>query len=81
MAGEAVSEVYPCIPLSGNRAVAIGVTSYTSKVFFGIVGDRDAVPDLDVLAQCIEDALLELVETIDKRRSHAPRGRQRPTKG
>lgn len=81
MAGEAVSEVYPCIPLSGNRAVAIGVTSYTSKVFFGIVGDRDAVPDLDVLAQCIEDALLELVETIDTRRSHAPRGRQRPKKG
>ncbi len=80
MAGEAVSEVYPCIPLSGNRAVAIGVTSYNSKVFFGIVGDRDAVPDLDVLAQCIEDALVELVETIDKRRTHAPRGRQRPEK-
>jgi diacylglycerol O-acyltransferase len=80
MAGEVVSEVYPCIPLSGSRAVAIGVTSYTSKVFFGIVGDRDAVPDIDVLAQCIEDALLELVETIDQRRAHAPRGRQRPEK-
>jgi diacylglycerol O-acyltransferase len=80
MAGDAVSEVYPCIPLTGNRAVAIGVTSYTSKVFFGIVADRDAVPDVDVLAQCIEDALLELVETIDKRRTQAPRGRQRPVK-
>lgn len=80
MAGDVVSEVYPCIPLSGNRAVAIGVTSYTSKVFFGIVADRDAVPDVEVLAQCIEDALLELVETIDKRRSQAPRGRQRPAK-
>ncbi|GAA3514068.1 wax ester/triacylglycerol synthase family O-acyltransferase [Aeromicrobium panaciterrae] len=78
--GAAVSEVYPCVPLSGSRAVAIGVTSYTSKVFFGIVGDRDAVPDVDVLAQCIEDALLELVETIDQRRAHAPRGRQRPEK-
>jgi diacylglycerol O-acyltransferase len=80
MAGEAITEVYPCIPLSGSRAVAIGVTSYTNKVFFGIVGDRDAVPDVDVLAQCIEDALLELVETVDKRSTHAPRGRQRPTK-
>ncbi len=80
MAGAAVSEVYPCVPLSGSRSVAIGVTSYTSKVFFGIVGDRDAVPDVDVLAQCIEDSLLELVETIDKRSTHAPRGRQRPTK-
>ncbi|WP_332645142.1 wax ester/triacylglycerol synthase family O-acyltransferase [Aeromicrobium sp.] len=80
MAGEAITEVYPCIPLSGSRAVAIGVTSYTNKVFFGIVGDRDAVPDVDVLAQCIEDAVLELVETVDKRSTHAPRGRQRPTK-
>jgi diacylglycerol O-acyltransferase len=46
-------------------------------VFFGLVADRDAVPDADVLAQCIEDALAELVETVG-RRSRAPRGRQRP---
>ncbi|MCW2788512.1 MAG: wax ester/triacylglycerol synthase family O-acyltransferase [Aeromicrobium sp.] len=80
LAGEAVSEVYPCIPLSGRRALAIGVTSYNRKVFFGIVADRDAVPDVDVLAQCIEDALQELVDTVESRRSRAPRGRQRPTK-
>jgi diacylglycerol O-acyltransferase len=80
MAGEAVSEVYPCIPLSGHRAVAIGVTSYNSKVFFGIVADREAVPDVDVLAQCIEDALIELVDTVESRHRRAPRGRQRPAK-
>ena len=80
MAGEAVAEVYPCIPLSGARAVSIGVTSYHGKVFFGLVADRDAVPDADVLAQCIEEALAELVETGDTRRTRAPRGRQRPLK-
>lgn len=80
LAGEAVAEVYPCIPLSGRRALSIGVTSYHGKVFFGIVADRDAVPDVDVLAQCIDDALIELVESVDGRRSRAPRGRQRPTK-
>lgn len=80
LAGEAVAEVYPCIPLSGKRALAIGVTSYNSKVFFGIVADREAVPDVDVLAQCIEDALMELVETVEGRRARAPRGRQRPVK-
>ncbi len=80
MAGEAVAEVYPCVPLSGHRALSIGVTSYRSKVFFGIVADRDAVPDVDVLAQCIEDALAELVETVTSRSGRAPRGRQRPTK-
>jgi len=80
MAGEPVAEVYPCIPLSGNRAVSIGVTSYRGTVFFGLVADRDAVPDADVLAQCIDEALVELVETAGTRRSRAPRGRQRPRK-
>lgn len=78
MAGELVSEVYPCIPLSGNRAVSIGVTSYNGKVFFGVVADRDAIPDVDVLVQCIDDALVEMVETVANRRTRAPRGRQRP---
>ena len=79
MAGERVSEVYPCIPLSDNRAMSIGVTSYNGKVFYGIVADREAVPDADVLAQCIDDALVEMVETVGSRRSRAPRGRTRPT--
>lgn len=80
MAGEAVAEVYPCVPLSGNRAISIGVTSYRGRMFFGIVADREAVPDVDVLAQCIEDALAELVDSVKESRSRAPRGRQRPTK-
>jgi diacylglycerol O-acyltransferase len=78
MAGEAVAEVYPCIPLSGNRAISIGVTSYRGKVFFGLVADREAVPDVAVLAQCIRDALAELVESVSAKGSRAPRGRQRP---
>jgi len=80
MAGERVSEVYPCIPLSDNRAMSIGVTSYNGKVFYGIVADRNAVPDADVLAQCIDDALVEMVETVGGRRNRAPRGRTRPVR-
>ncbi len=80
MAGARVSEIYPCIPLSDNRAMSIGVTSYDGKVFFGIVADRIAVPDADVLAQCIDDALVEMVETVGARRAKAPRGRARPAK-
>ena len=79
MAGEQVAEVYPCLPLSDHRAVSIGVTSYHGRVFFGIVADREAVPDVDVLGQCIREALEELVETVGTRRGRAPRGRQRPS--
>ncbi len=77
MAGEPVAEVYPCIPLTEHRTVSIGVTSYRGRVFYGITADREAVPDVDVLAQCIEDALAELVETANTK-TRAPRGRQRP---
>jgi diacylglycerol O-acyltransferase len=77
MAGEPVAAVYPCIPLTEHRTVSIGVTSYRGRVFYGITADREAVPDVDVLAQCIEDALAELVETTHTK-TRAPRGRQRP---
>jgi diacylglycerol O-acyltransferase len=63
--------------LTEHRTVSIGVTSYRGRVFYGITADREAVPDVDVLAQCIEDALAELVETTNTK-GRAPRGRQRP---
>lgn len=78
MAGRKLKEVYPAIPLSGHRAVSIGVTSYNGRVFFGIVGDREAIPDIDVLGQCILDAVNELLETTGPQ-TRAPRGRKRPS--
>lgn len=78
MAGEQLAEVYQAIPLIDHRAVSIAVTSYHGRVFFGIVADREAVPDVDVLGQCISEALEELVETVGPRRGRAPRGRQKP---
>ena len=75
MAGEPVGEVYPCIPLSGRPGPVDRRHVVHGKVFFGIVADRDAVPDVDVLAQCIEEAL----ERARSRPSgpERPRGRQR----
>ncbi len=81
MAGEQLAEVYPAIPLIDQRAVSIAVTSYHGGVFHGIVADREAVPDVDVLGQCIREALEELVETVGPRRGRAPRGRQKPGRG
>ena len=54
---------YPVLPLPPGHLLTIGVTSYNGEVFFGLTGDRDAMNDLDVLAQCLTDARLELVET------------------
>ena len=63
-AGDALMlSTYPVMPLARGQAVSIGLTSYDGGVYFGLNGDRAAMPDLDVLGQCLVDSLAELVET------------------
>lgn len=62
-AGSRMLASYPVIPLSAGHLLAIGVTSYDGEVFFGLTADRNAISDLDVLAQCLVDALDELLDT------------------
>jgi diacylglycerol O-acyltransferase len=74
-AGAQLVASYPVLPLSAGHVLAIGVTSYDGEVFFGLTADRDAISDLDVLAQCLLDALEELLDTTARARN----GRQ-PTR-
>jgi WS/DGAT/MGAT family acyltransferase len=62
-AGAKMLSIYPVVPLAKNQAVTIGLTSYDGGVYYGLNADRDAMPDVDVLASCIEEALAELVAT------------------
>ncbi len=52
---------YPVMPLARGQALAVGLTSYDGGMYFGLNADREAMPDLDVLGQCLVDALAELV--------------------
>jgi diacylglycerol O-acyltransferase len=74
-AGARLAASYPALPLSAGHLLTIGVTSYNGEVFFGLTADRDAIRDLDVLAQCLTDALEELLDTTVR----ATRARQ-PTR-
>lgn len=74
--GARMLESYPVHPLLPDHPLAIGVTSYDGKVFYGITADRDAVPDADVLGQCVSEALEELGDTVADTASRAPRGRR-----
>ena len=77
-AGARMLETYPVHPLLPGQALAIGVTSYDGQVFYGITADRDLVPDADVLAQCLTEALTELLD-VGGSRTQAPRGRVKKT--
>ena len=63
-AGAKMLQMYPVVPLAKGQAVSIGLTSYDGGVYYGLNADRDAMPDIDVLAACIEDSLAELVGTV-----------------
>lgn len=76
-AGAQMLESYPVQPLLPGHALAIGVTSYDGGVYIGITADRDALPDVQVLGQCLEEALEELVDSASDSRPRAPRGKKK----
>jgi diacylglycerol O-acyltransferase len=76
-AGARMLQSYPVPPLLPGHAPAIGVTSYDGHVYYGLSGDRDALPDLDVLGQCLVESLEELVDSASDSRPRAPRGRKK----
>ena len=79
-AGARMLETYPVQPLLPGQGLAIGVTSYDGGVYYGITADRDALPDVQLLGQCLTDALEELVDSASSTRPRAPRGRKKAAK-
>lgn len=77
-AGARMEATFPVPPLPPHHLLAIGVTSYDGGVAYGITADRDAVPDADVLGQCLTEALAELLDTASGSRPRVPRGRRKP---
>jgi diacylglycerol O-acyltransferase / wax synthase len=57
-----MEESYPFIPLAGDSALSIAVSSYAGGMFFGLLGDRVVLPDLDVFADLLRDAVQDLLE-------------------
>jgi diacylglycerol O-acyltransferase len=75
-AGAVMEQTYPVPPLLPGHALAIGVTSYDGQVFYGVTADRELVPDADVFASCLSEALDELLDTTGDARPKVPRGRR-----
>ena len=50
MLGRRLLRIYPQVPLVRNTALGIAIMSYDGTLNFGLLGDYDALPDLDDLA-------------------------------
>lgn len=61
--GRRLDAIHPFVALSPQgRALSIGVISYDGALFFGLVGDRDRLPDLDLVSGFVDAALAEQFE-------------------
>ncbi|MPZ73394.1 MAG: wax ester/triacylglycerol synthase family O-acyltransferase [Nitriliruptorales bacterium] len=59
--GRLLLESTPLIPLLAGVRIVVGIFSYNGTVTFGITGDYDTAPDLEVLCSGIEDGASELL--------------------
>ena len=59
--------IFPVPFLAGERALAVAIMSYDGAMDFGLLGDYDALPDLDVVAEGIEGSLAELLGRARRR--------------
>jgi diacylglycerol O-acyltransferase len=66
--GRQMLALFPMVPLAQKQAVCFGIMSYNGKIHFGLIGDYDALGDLDSLALDLEAAITELASAAPKRK-------------
>jgi diacylglycerol O-acyltransferase len=64
--GRKMLEAYPVAFLPQHHALAIAIMSYNGQMNFGLLGDLDALADIDRLGESIAAGLAQLVELAQK---------------
>jgi diacylglycerol O-acyltransferase / wax synthase len=78
--GRELQDLFPIAFLPRNHALAIAIMSFNGGLDFGLLGDYDAMDDLDFVAERIEASLDELVKAArtHAKPTRAPRKRPAP---
>jgi diacylglycerol O-acyltransferase len=71
--GREMEHIVPIAFLPENHALAIAIMSYNGKVDFGLLGDYDAMSDLDALGEHLRASLAELRQAARKASASAAR--------
>ena len=58
---------YPMVPIAWSMGIGCAVTSYDQSLYFGLVADRQAAPDVDVLREGMELAWMKLRTTAGQK--------------
>jgi diacylglycerol O-acyltransferase / wax synthase len=77
LGGRRMLESFPYIPLFAHVRVAVAIFSYDGALGFGVSGDYDTAPDIEVLCRGIEQGLEQLVALAQPAR---PSARKAPSR-
>jgi hypothetical protein len=66
--GRPLQDLFPVAFLPEDHALAVAIMSYNGGLDYGLLGDYDAMPDIDVVADGIEASLAELLAAARGRR-------------
>src|SRR5450759_3981412 len=67
--GRKMERVYPVAFLPQNHALAVAIMSYDGEMNFGLLGDFDALPDIESVGESIAEELATLVALARERES------------
>jgi WS/DGAT/MGAT family acyltransferase len=67
--GRRMESIFPMVPLARRQALCVGIMSYDGQVNFGLVGDYDAMADLESFGLDLEAALAETAATVPAKKS------------
>jgi diacylglycerol O-acyltransferase / wax synthase len=59
--GRRMLESYPFVPVVGSVRIVVAIFSYDGGLYFGITGDYDSAPDIEVLAAGIGQGMDDLL--------------------
>jgi diacylglycerol O-acyltransferase / wax synthase len=76
--GRELLDVFPVAFLPKDHALAIAIMSYNGRMNFGLLGDYDALPDIDTIAEGIEASLGELLALARAHERDAAAGQPAP---
>jgi len=73
LAGHRMLEYFPFVPLGGHVRIGVAIVSYDGALNFGVTGDYETAPDIEVLCDGIEAGIAELLPRPTATRSRARR--------
>ncbi len=78
--GRRLVGLYPVVPLAQRQALGIAIMSYDGRLGFGLLGDYDAVGDLEEVADDLRAAIVALRRAAGVRPRRRAAGRTGPGK-